>query len=119
MRQRVPLVISCAALLVAVLGATSPGQAAVRGLEASVPFAKTSGYAAAAGNAAKLNGHASSTSGKAGTIPVVGKNGKLPTSLGAVGPQGPAGPAGTGTQVDLSKLLSNNVDVVAKSLVMN
>jgi hypothetical protein len=103
LRQRVPLIISCAALAAAVLGATSPGQAAVRGLESSVPFAKTSGYAASAGNAAKLNGRVSSTSGKAGTIPVVGTNGKLPASLvtggtsgaaGAVGPAGPAGPAG-------------------------
>jgi hypothetical protein len=69
-------------------------------LEASVPFAKSSGYAAVAGNAAKLNGHVSSTSGKAGTIPVVGKNGQLPAKLltagsgGAAGTAGPPGPAG-------------------------
>jgi hypothetical protein len=57
-------------------------------LSAVVPFAKT------AGNAKKLNGHRSALSGAPGTIPVVGKNGKLPEAIGAVGPQGPKGEPG-------------------------
>jgi hypothetical protein len=88
MRHRWPMLLSTAALVVAVLGATPLGNAAVHRVAAVVAFAKQ------AGNAAKLNGHRSSVTGAAGTIPVVGPNGKLPTSLGAVGPQGPAGPKG-------------------------
>lgn len=85
MRHRMPIVLSTAALIVAVLGVTPLGNAAIH---AVVPFAKQ------AGNAAKLNGHRSSLNGAPKTIPVVGANGKLPASLGAVGPQGPAGPKG-------------------------
>jgi hypothetical protein len=51
-----------------------------------VPFAKKSGYAQLAGNASKLNRHRSSLAGAPGTIPVVGEDGKLPASLGAVVP---------------------------------
>lgn len=86
MRQRAPIVLSCAAIAVAVLGATPIGHAAGERLAAVVPFAKT------AGNAQKLNGHRSSVAGAPGTIPVVGKNGKLPAAVGAVGPPGPPGP---------------------------
>jgi hypothetical protein len=71
-----------------VLGATPLGQAAGERLADVVPFAKT------AGNAQKLNGHRSALSGSPGTIPVVGKDGKLPEAIGAVGPQGPQGPQG-------------------------
>ena len=88
MRHRTSIVLSSVALVVAVLGVTPLGNAAVSRIAAVVPFAKQ------AGNAAKLNGHRSSLTGARGTIPVVGKNGKLPASLGGVGPQGPAGPAG-------------------------
>jgi Collagen triple helix repeat (20 copies) len=54
-------------------------------------------------NALRLNGHPSSPSGAPGTIPIVGKNGRLPARLttlaaqsskGTVGPQGPDGPQG-------------------------
>jgi hypothetical protein len=85
MRQRTPILLSSAAFAVAVLGATPLGHAAVRQLATVVPFAKQ------AGNAAKLNGRRSTLSGAPKTIPVVGANGKLPASLGAIGPQGPAG----------------------------
>jgi len=89
MRQRTPILLSSAALAVAVLCVTPLGHAAGQGLAAvGVPFAKQ------AGNAAKLNGHRSTLSGAARTIPVVGANGKLPASLGAIGPQGPQGPQG-------------------------
>jgi hypothetical protein len=88
MRNRQPILLSSAALAFAVLGMTPLGEAATHRLAAVVPFAKQ------AGNAAKLNGHRSSTSGARGTIPVVGRNGKLPAKIGAVGPRGPAGPKG-------------------------
>jgi hypothetical protein len=95
MRQRAPLILSITALVVAVLGATPLGHAAGERLAAVVPpFAKTAGYARFAGDATKLNGRRSTLAGAPGTIPVVGKNGKLPASIGAVGLQGPAGPRG-------------------------
>src|SRR5437763_1941360 len=81
-----------AALAVAVLAATPLGHAAGKELAAVVPFAKTAGFAKQAGNAAKLNGRRSTLSGAPKTIPVVGANGKLPATIGAIGPQGPAGP---------------------------
>jgi hypothetical protein len=95
MRQRAPIVLSITALVVAVLGATPLGQAAASRLAAVVPpFARTAGFARLSGNSNKLNNHKSTLRGLPGTIPVVGANGKLPASIGAVGPQGPAGPAG-------------------------
>jgi hypothetical protein len=95
MRQRAPLVLSITALVVAVLGVTPLGQATARKVAAKFPpFARTAGFARLAGNSNKLNNHRSTLRGLPGTIPVVGANGKLPASIGAVGPQGPAGPAG-------------------------
>jgi hypothetical protein len=94
MHHRTSIVLSSAALAVAVLGATPLGHAAANELAAAVPFAKTANFAKQAGNAAKLNGHRSALTGARGTIPVIGRNGKLPASLGAIGPQGPAGPKG-------------------------
>jgi hypothetical protein len=95
MRNRVPLVLSTCALLVAVFGATPLGHAAGQKLAASVPpFAKTAGYAKLAGNSAQLNGRKSTLKGSPGTIPVVGRDGKLPASIGAVGLQGPKGDPG-------------------------
>jgi hypothetical protein len=99
MRERVPLVLSAAALLVAVFGATPVGHTAVRVIHTVPPFAKRAGFAKFAGtadNAKRLSGHRASRAPKAGDIPVVGANGKLPASIGAVGAQGPPGPAGSG-----------------------
>jgi len=91
-QQRLPLLLSVTALVVAVFGATPLGHAALR---ATVPqFAKTAGYAKFAGNSSQLNGRKSTLAGTAGSIPVVGKDGKLPASIGAVGPAGPAGAKG-------------------------
>jgi hypothetical protein len=95
MRQRAPLVLSITALVVAVLAATPLGQATVSKVAAKIPpFARTAGFARLSGNSNKLNNHKSTLRGLPGTIPVVGANGKLPASIGAVGVQGPAGPAG-------------------------
>jgi hypothetical protein len=91
-RQRLPIVVSATALVVAVFGSTGIGHAA---MQAVVPqYSKTAGYAKFAGNSTQLNGRRSTLAGAPGSIPVVGKNGKLPVTIGAVGPQGPAGPAG-------------------------
>lgn len=90
-RQRLPLVLSATALAVALLGATPLGRAAGSVVAKGVPFAKVAGFAS---NAGKLNGHKSSTNPTAGQIPVVGSDGKLPNSIGAVGAQGPKGDAG-------------------------
>jgi hypothetical protein len=93
-RGRAPLVLSTISLVVAALGTTPLGHAAGERLAAAVPFAKSAGYAKFAGDATKLNGRRSTLVGAPGTIPVIGKNGKLPTSIGSVGPQGPQGPQG-------------------------
>jgi len=94
-QQRLSLCLSATALVVAVFGSTPLGQAATRVVHSVIPpYAKTAGYAKIAGNAALLNGHKAAVTGSAGTVVVVGPNGKLPASLGAVGPAGPAGAAG-------------------------
>ena len=51
MRQRLPLVLSASALLVAVFGATPVGHAAGRVIHAVPPFAKRAGFAKFAGTA--------------------------------------------------------------------
>lgn len=95
MRQRAAVALSITSLVVAVLAATPLGQAAGTRLAAAIPpFAKTAGFARLSGNSSKLNNHRSTLRGLPGTIPVVGTDGKLPTSLGAIGPQGQAGPKG-------------------------
>src|SRR5712692_8933467 len=97
MRERLPIVLSASALLVAVFGATPLGHAAGRVIHSVPPFAARAGFAKLAGtadNAKRLAGHRASVSPKAGDIPVLGSSGKLPASIGAVGPQGPQGPKG-------------------------
>jgi hypothetical protein len=95
-RQRLPVVLSAAALLIAVLGATPTGLAAFKGAVKVALFAK---------NAGKVGGIAASKKPKAGRLVPLGKNGKFPASVlpattpsagpeGARGPAGPAGPQG-------------------------
>jgi hypothetical protein len=64
----------------------------VRGV---VPFATRTGTADVAKNARLLDGHKASTRPRAGTIPVLGTNGKLHPALGVPGPAGPQGAQGT------------------------
>jgi len=90
MYKRLPLVLSSTALVIALVGSTPLGNAAQNVLQ-QVPRAKRADFAA---NAGKLNGHKSSLNPIRGQIPVVGADGKLPASIGAVGPKGDAGPAG-------------------------
>src|SRR5687768_15838903 len=91
--KHLPLALSTAALLVA-LGGSSVGPAAAEIAANVVPFARVSAKANVADNAKRLNGRRSSPKGLANTIPVVGADGKLPASMGAVGPQGPKGDKG-------------------------
>jgi hypothetical protein len=88
MKQRLPLILSITALVVALVGSTPIAESA---LEQVVPRAKRADFAS---NSAKLNGHRSSVNPKRGQIPVVGGDGKLAASIGAVGPAGPKGDAG-------------------------
>jgi hypothetical protein len=82
-RQRLPVVLSAAALLVAVLSATPNG---IAGSAVRVAlFAK---------NAAKVGGIAASKKPKAGKLLPLGKNGKFPASVLPVVVRGPIGPAG-------------------------
>ena len=87
--QRLPVVLSVAAFVVAVLSATPNG---IAGSAVRVAlFAK---------NAAKVGGIAASKKPKAGKLLPLGKNGKFPASVlpvalqGPVGPEGARGPAG-------------------------
>jgi hypothetical protein len=93
-RQRLPVVLSAAALVIAVLGATPHGFAALTGVTKVALFAR---------NAGKVGGIAASKKPKAGKLLPLGKNGKFPAAVlpvaakgppGAEGPRGPAGPAG-------------------------
>src|SRR6185436_16482985 len=83
-RQRLPVVLSAAALLVAVLSATPNG---IAGSAVRVAlFAK---------NAAKVGGIAASKKPKAGKLLPLGKNGKFPASVVPPGQRGPVGPIGS------------------------
>src|SRR5437667_1594947 len=91
MKQRLPLLLSAAALLVALFGSTPLGTAARQAIPPLAQHAKTADLA---NNAKRLNGFKASARPRAGTIPVLLKGAKLPAAIGAVGPQGPQGPAG-------------------------
>ena len=94
MRQRLPLVLSATALVVAIFGSTPLGHAVVRAIP---PFARAAGYAT---NAGAVNGIHASRTPKARFLVPLGVDGKFPASVGVAGPpgapgqQGPAGPAG-------------------------
>jgi hypothetical protein len=91
-RGRLPLILSAAALTIALLDSAPVGHAAARALEQVVPRAKKADFAT---NAGKLNGHRSAVNAIPGQIPVVGGDGKLAASLaGPPGPQGPPGVSG-------------------------
>jgi hypothetical protein len=95
MTQRLPLILSATALVVALVGSTPLGRAAELAIERVVPRAKTADFAK---NAGRLNGRQSSLAPKAGQIPVVGSDGRLPASIVAAAPA--AGPSGvTGYQL--------------------
>jgi Collagen triple helix repeat (20 copies) len=85
MRQRIPIVVSVTALVVAILGSTSLGEAASNAVRATF-----------ANNADKVDGIHASRKPTAGRLLPLGKNKKFPASVLPLtrGPRGPAGPAG-------------------------
>src|SRR4029077_1928401 len=96
MSKRVPIVLSCLALLVAIAGATGLGQAARN----AIPLL--------AKNAQAVGGIKASKTPKAGELLPLGSTKKFPASVvpagpqgpqGVAGPQGPAGPAGPSTGI--------------------
>jgi hypothetical protein len=91
LKARLPVVLSATALVVAVFGSTPLGEAAGRLAGKVPPLAQRANYAKVAGtanNAKALGGHRASEYAR------LGRDGKLPASVGAVGPQGPQGPQG-------------------------
>jgi collagen triple helix repeat protein len=92
-RRHLPVVLSAAALVLAVLSASSQGVAAMQGAVRVALFAK---------NAAKVAGIGASKKPRPGKLVPLGKNGKFPASVfpgvtgppGAEGARGPAGPVG-------------------------
>ncbi len=94
--KRLPMVLSAAALVVAVFGSTPLGHAVT---SAVPPFAKKAAYAERAGTAGALNGIKASKQPRAGQLVPLGQDGKFPASVGIAGPAGPQGPKGdTGEQ---------------------
>lgn len=91
MNQRLPVILSVAALTVALLGATPIGRAAHELTRVVPGFAKKAGYAR---NAGAVDGIRASRTGRAGYLVPLGADGKFPASVGQVGPTGPAGPPG-------------------------
>jgi hypothetical protein len=91
MRDRLPLVLSVTALLVAVFGSTSLARSAV---DAAVPLARRAYLADTAKNALRVDNIKASRTATPGMLLPLDSKGKLPASVGAVGPQGPPGAAG-------------------------
>jgi hypothetical protein len=89
--QRLSLILSCTALVVALLGVTPLGHAASSVASKVVPYAKRSGYATNAGAVAGIKAARKPTAGR--LVPL-GPDGKLPASVGAAGPAGKQGPPG-------------------------
>jgi hypothetical protein len=85
MSQRIPLALSVTALVVAMLGTTPLGRAAVDQLVPRARFAQ---------NADKVDGIHASRTPRPGYLLALNRNARLPAKIGAVGPRGPAGQQG-------------------------
>jgi Collagen triple helix repeat (20 copies) len=92
MRNRLPIALSTAALVVALFGSTPIGHA-VR--VAVVPSAKHAHTADFATNAGAVDGVKASARPKPGRLVPLGANGKFPVSVGQVGPRGVKGDPGS------------------------
>jgi Collagen triple helix repeat (20 copies) len=84
LKNRLPVVLSATALVVAVLGVTPVGQATSNAVQTH--FARNANF---------LRGKAPSIRAGKNKVPVAAANGKLHPSWGAVGARGPAGPPGS------------------------
>lgn len=89
--QRISLVLSATALLVALLGATPLGEAARQAIPPLARHAKTADYAR---NAGAVNGLKASKRPRVGWLVALAPGGKFPASVGQVGPPGPQGEQG-------------------------
>jgi hypothetical protein len=92
-KERLPLIFSLTALLIALFGATPVGRAVVSVVPPFATHAKTADYAK---NAGAVNGLRASTRPRVGWLVALGAGGKFPASVGVAGPVGPQGPAGPG-----------------------
>jgi hypothetical protein len=92
MRDRLPLILSVTALVVAVLGSTPLGRAAADALP--VPLAKRAYLADTAKNSIRLNNIRANRTPTAGMLVPLDQTGKFPASVGAIGPKGDKGDKG-------------------------
>ncbi len=90
MGQRLPLILSATALVIALVGSTPLGQA----VTSVVPVARHAFTADTAKNSAAVDGLSASKQPRAGRLLALGANGKFPASVGLAGPAGPQGPKG-------------------------
>jgi hypothetical protein len=91
MKQRLTIVLAATALAIAVLGSTPIGHAVGSAVSPLATHAKRADYAT---NAGAVNGIKASKRPRAGQLLPLGKDGKLPASVGVAGPVGPQGPKG-------------------------
>jgi hypothetical protein len=90
-KERLPLIFSVTALVVALFGSTPLGHAVSLAVPPFAKHAKTADYAK---NAGAVNGLKASKRPRVGWLVALGKDGKFPPSVGQVGPPGPRGPQG-------------------------
>jgi hypothetical protein len=99
-KERLPLILSATAVLIALFGATPVGHAVVSAVPPFATHAKTADYAK---NAGAVNGIKASARPRTGWLLPLGTGGKFPSSVlptggggqaGPAGPQGPPGPKG-------------------------
>ena len=99
MKERLPLILSATAVVIALFGATPVGHAVVSVVPPFATHAKTADYAK---NAGAVNGIKASARPRTGWLVPLGTGGKFPASVlptgggqaGPAGPQGPPGPKG-------------------------
>jgi hypothetical protein len=110
-RNRLPIILSSTALVIAVFGSTSTGRAAI---EKAVPLAKRALVADTAKNALQVNKVSVSRTPTPNTLLPLDATGKFPASVGAVGPKGDPGPKGdTGAKGDPGTPGASGVQVVS------
>jgi hypothetical protein len=93
MRDRLPLILSVTALVVAVFGSAPLGRAAADALP--VPLAKRAYLADTAKNSIKVNNIRANRMPTAGMLLPLDQTGKFPASVGAIGPKGDRGDKGS------------------------
>lgn len=120
MGKRLPIILSCVAFVVVVLGSTSLGQAAIDAVPA---LAKRALVANTAKNALQVNKIKASRTPTPGMLVPLDATGKFPASVGAIGAAGPAGAQGAkgdkGDKGEAGTPGVSNVQIVNDSSVNN